>query len=107
MSRYEPKTSAKLTIEVKRHRRSVTQGEAEVTINGKRIVIFGDEIEMIEDGQQYYGDKIGSWASTTPDSAFILGLLWHPYDDVYHYSKPVRDIILAIDSPLTDLDNRN
>jgi uncharacterized protein YbaR (Trm112 family) len=31
-----------LTIEVKRHRQSVTQGEAEVIVNGKSIVRYGD-----------------------------------------------------------------
>ena len=83
----------KLEIEVKRRRPSVTQGEAEVYVNGEKVITFGDTIEIIKDGQPYYGEKVGSLASTKPDSDFIKGLLWHPYEQIYHYSEPVKRIL--------------
>lgn len=82
----------KFEIEVKRIRFSVTQGEAAVYINGEKVIQFGDDIQMVEPGQKYYGEKIGNWASTVSDADFIKGLLWHPYDDVYH----IRDKVEAI-----------
>lgn len=83
----------KLEIEVKRRRFSVTQGQADVYVNGEMVISFGDTIEIIEDGQPYYSEKIGNWASTVPDSKFIRGLLFHPFDDVYHYSDKVKKIL--------------
>lgn len=83
----------KLEIEVKRIRQSVTQGEAAVYVNGEKVIQFGDDIQMVEPGQKFYGEKIGNWASTKPDAAFIKGLLWHPYDDMYHYSDKVKEIL--------------
>ena len=71
----------KLEIEVKRRRFSVTQGQADVYVNGEMVISFGDTIEIINDGQ--------------PDSMFIRGLLFHPYDDVYHYSEKVKRILDA------------
>lgn len=56
-------------------------------VNGEMVISFGDTIEIINDGQPYYSEKIGNWASIVPDSKFIRGLLFHPYDDVYHYSR--------------------
>lgn len=85
----------KLEIEVKRRRLSVTQGQADVYVNGEMVISFGDTIEIINDGQPYYSEKIGNWASTVPDSKFIRGLLFHPYDDVYHYSEKVKRILDA------------
>ena len=75
----------KIIIEVKRERPSVTQGSAVIYINGEKIISFFDDIKLIKDGQKYYGENIGGWASTTPDSDFIKGLLYHPYDDCYHH----------------------
>lgn len=83
----------KLEIEVKRRRFSVTQGQADVYVNGEMVISFGDTIEIIRDGQPYYSEKIGNWASVIPDSKFIRGLLFHPYDDVYHYSEKVKAIL--------------
>lgn len=83
----------KLEIKVVRRRSSVTQGLADVYVNGEKVISFGDTIEIIRDGDTYYGEKIGGWASKTPDSAFIKGLLWHPYDKVYHYSDLVKHIL--------------
>ena len=83
----------KLEIEVVRRRSSVTQGQADVLVNGQKVISFGDTIQIVKDGQTYYGEKIGDWASVIPDGAFIKGLLWHPYDKVYHYSDLVKHIL--------------
>ena len=85
----------KLEIEVKRRRFSATQGQADVYVNGEMVISFSDTIEIINDGQPYYSEKIGNWASTVPDPMFIRGLLFHSYDDVYHYSEKVKRILDA------------
>lgn len=59
----------KLEIEVKRRRFSTTQGQADVYVNGEMVISFGDTIEIINDGQPYYSEKIGNWASIVPESA--------------------------------------
>jgi len=96
-----------LTVEVKRNRTSVTQGSATVYINGKEAITFGDDIYLKNsdgtftngfktvENARHYGEVIGGWGSIKPDSNFILGLLYHPYDHVYHYSEIVRKAILA------------
>ncbi len=79
-----------LTITTERVRTSVTQGEVRVFINGEHILNFGDNIVLPERGSSpddYYGDDIGGWRSNNPDSSFVLGLIWHPFDYVYHYSS--------------------
>ena len=38
---------------------------------------------------------VGGWASTTPDAKFIHATLFHKYDDLYHISRGVQDIIDA------------
>ena len=88
-----PSAEITLRIEVRRVRMSVTQGEAAVYINGSKIISFGDKIEMIAPGEKYYGPLIGDWASKKPDADFIRGLLFHPLDDLYHYSDTVKNII--------------
>jgi len=70
----------KLVIEVKRRRMSVTQGEADVYVNGQKVITFGDKIEMIKEGERCYGENIGGWGSKKPDSVFIAAYLWHPYN---------------------------
>lgn len=82
-----------LDFTVKRERPSVTQGSATVYLNGEKVLTFADEIKLIKDSQTYYGENIGGWASTTPDSDFIKGVLFHPLDSVYHYSDKVKEII--------------
>lgn len=81
-----------LSITIERVRMSVTQGEVKVFINGKYILNFGDKIVLPKRGacpEDYYGDDIGGWRSSQPDSGFILGLIWHPFDYVYHYSEKI------------------
>ncbi len=81
-----------LNITTKRIRMSATQGEVKVYINGEYIVNFGDKIVLQDRGassDDYYGDDIGGWRSSEPDSGFVLGLIWHPLDYVYHYSEKI------------------
>lgn len=81
-----------LDITAERVRGSATQGEVKVYINGEYILNFGDNIVLPERGaspEDYYGDDIGGWRSSQPDSSFVLGLIWHPFDYVYHYSEQI------------------
>lgn len=80
-------------IEVIRHRASVTQGEVEIIVNGQSVARFGDTIELIPEGKPFYGENIGGWASTTPDSDFIIGALYHPLDDIHHFSESIKKAI--------------
>ena len=88
-----PSAEVTLRIEVCRNRWSVTQGSVTVYVNGIEAITFGDEIEIIRPGEKYYGPLIGDWASKKPDAGFIRGLLFHPLDELYHYSDGVRKII--------------
>jgi hypothetical protein len=99
-----------ITIEVKRNRPSVTQGSADVYINGEKVITFGDDIYMQnKDGTftnghntienaKFYGEIIGGWGSIKPDSDFIFGLFYHPYDNIYHYSELAGKAILKADN---------
>lgn len=82
-----------LEFTVKRNRASVTHGTATVFLNGQDVITFVDNIELIKDGQTFYGENIGGWASVKPDEDFIKGCLFHPFDDVYHYSDKVKKIL--------------
>jgi hypothetical protein len=83
----------KLVIEVKRRRMGVTQGEADVYVNGQKVITFGDKIEMNKEGERCYGENIGGWGSKKPDSAFIAGYLWHPHDELYSYREKLERIL--------------
>ena len=85
------------TFSVKRTRSSVTQGSATVYLNGDELTTFGDTIELIKEGQPYYGDLIGGWASVKPDSSFISAALWHPVDDYYWHSQKAKNYITKED----------
>ncbi len=81
-----------LDITTERVRQSVTQGEVRLSINGVYILNFGDNIVLPPRDsapEDYYGADIGGWRSSTPDSAFVLGLIWHPLDHAYHYGDMV------------------
>ncbi len=84
-----------LEFTVKRNRASVTQGTATVFLNGQEVLTFGDKIELIKDGQAFYGENIAGYASVIPDENFIKGVLFHPYDDIYHYSRRVKNILFG------------
>lgn len=59
-----------LKFEVKRHRMSVTQGEAEVFVNGESIVRYGDKIVL--NGEI---DQFGGWGSLKEDKDFIMAAI--------------------------------
>ena len=98
-----------IKIEVKRNRQSVTQGEADVYINGEKIISFGDTICLKQNDSNFtdgfrtfknvkhYGEVIGGWGSIKPDSDFIFGLIYHVYDDIYHHSALFKKAILKAD----------
>ena len=88
-------TVMKYIIEVKRRRSSVTQGSALVLVNGVEMVNFYDEIKLLEKDEHYYGENIDGWASVTPDEAFIKGMLFHPFEDLYHISEKFRKMLDA------------
>jgi len=81
-----------IDVTTERTRASATQGECRVFINGEYIINFGDEINVVPknaDKADYYGDDIGGCMSSIPDSSMALGLIWHPFDHIYHYSEIV------------------
>ena len=41
-----------------RRRMSVTQGVADVYVNGQKVITFGDEIEMIKEGERCNGQSL-------------------------------------------------
>ena len=82
-----------LKFQVVRRRPSVTQGEAAVYCNGVLVDSFADEPEMMKEGKTYYPPFFGGYASPTPDKDFIYAALWHPFDDIYRISQPIRKIV--------------
>ena len=82
----------RMDVTFERARQSATQGEVKMYVRGNYVLNFGDKIDLIRkgDNKEYYGADIGGWASVKPDSSFCLGLVWHPYDEIYHYSDMVR-----------------
>lgn len=89
----ESKSGVKYIFTVDRLRGSVTQGAAKVYLNGEEVAEFDDKIELLKDGESYYGENIGGWASRTPDADFIKGVLFHPFDAYYKYSEKVKEIL--------------
>lgn len=83
----------KYVFEVRRKRYSVTQGVAEVYLNGEKMIDFADQIERVSDRANGFGENIDGWQSTTPDEEFIKALLFHPFDASYHYSEKVREVL--------------
>ena len=81
-----------LDTTIERVRLSATQGEVKVFFNGVYISSFGDKIEIrrqLDDPEDFYGEAIGDWLSTKPDSSFVLGFIWHPLDHTYHYGDKI------------------
>lgn len=77
-------------FDVKRRRISVTQGFADVCLNGEVLFSCGDNIKLLEPGEKYYGEFIAGYASTTPDIDILQGMIYHKYDHVYHYSDRIK-----------------
>ena len=98
-----------ITIEVKRERQSVTQGTATIYINDNKVLSFGDDMYLENsdgtftnghrtvESARHYGPVIGGWGSIKPDSDFIIGMIYHPYDQIYHYSEPFQKAIFTAD----------
>lgn len=74
-------------IEARRTRQSVTQGNVSIFINNKDMNMhFEDRFES---------DENGNYVSTTPDEElgkFVYACLWHPLDNVYHYSDRFKSL---------------
>lgn len=74
--------SKQYTIEVERHRASVTQGSVDIKFNGKRILVMSDDIRLEGSDDPYcgakgrptYGENMGGWASVMPDEYFVAHL---------------------------------
>ena len=82
-----------LEVTIERVRNSVTQGCVEVFANGKYIVTFGDEFQIIGKDEMSYTPVIGGWGSKNPDSNFALGIFWHPFDNAYRFSDKIRKAV--------------
>lgn len=90
----------KTKICIERVRPSATQGEVKVFVNDHYITNFGDKIELCTDDKHeasriarygWYGENIGGWMSVTPDSNFVLGVVWRLEDNIYHFSDMVMN----------------
>ena len=92
----------KITIEVRRERMSATQGEAAVYMNGHKVMSFADKIELLHEGDKYYGDWCGDWASVKPDMAFIRGCLCHDYEKIYDYHREFKRVLDLIEPETPD-----
>ena len=69
--------------------------EPNVSANGVGGVmkVCADNIELIKPGEKYYGELIGGWASKTPDTDFILGMLTHPHEAIYRLCEKAHILI--------------
>lgn len=84
-----------LMFRVERRSISVTQQYADVYCNGEKIVSgFGDDKEIIEVGERYYGTLSGGcWASRTPDTQFIKGAIFPLYDRDQSITGKLRELL--------------
>ena len=88
----------KIEIEVRRTRMSATQGEAKVYINGHYVMSFGDKIELLKEGEPYFGEKIGGWASKESDTSFVRGMLCHNYEEIYRFHEKMGAVLDSIEA---------
>jgi hypothetical protein len=79
----------KLTFEVIRHRLSVTQGEAEVKVNGQTVVRYGDTIDI---GGTI--DPSGGWGSVYSDAHFIEAAMRQYSGEIVSRVVKERDICM-------------
>ncbi len=78
----------KMEFTVKRNRGSVTQGTATV------LFTFADDITITDENRgAEYGDIIGGWQSSKPDSAFIKGVLFPFFTNTEIIKKRITEII--------------
>lgn len=82
-----PTPDGQWIIEARRTRISETQGNISIFVNNKDMNIhFDDKMKR---------DENGNYVSTTPDNElgkFVYACLWHPYDDIYHYSDEFKSL---------------
>ncbi len=84
----------KMEFTVKRNRGSVTQGTATVLLNGQEVITFADDITITDENRgAEYGDIIGGWQSSKPDSAFIKGVLFPFFTNTEIIKKRITEII--------------
>lgn len=76
-----PTPNGQWIIEARRTSLSATQGNISIFVNNKDMDMhFEDKMVL---------DENGNYVSTTPDSElgkFVYACLWHPLDEIYHYS---------------------
>ena len=77
----------KMEFTVKRNRGSVTQGTATVLLNGIEVIITD------KNRGNDYGDIIGGWQSSKPDSAFIKGVLFPFFTNAEKIKNRIMQII--------------
>lgn len=82
-----PTPDGQWIIEARRTSLSATQGNISIFVNNKDMDMhFEDKMER---------DENGNYVSTTPDSElgkFVYACLWHPYDEIYHYSDRFKSM---------------
>ena len=84
----------KMEFTVKRNRGSVTQGTATVLLNGVEVITFADEMTITDKNRgNDYGDIIGGWQSSKPDSAFIKGVLFPFFTNAEKKKNRIMQII--------------
>lgn len=84
----------KMEFTVKRNRGSVTQGTATVLLNGKEVITFADEITITDKNRgNDYGDIVGGWQSSKPDSVFIKGVLFPFFANAEKIKNRIMQII--------------
>ena len=73
-------------IEARRTSKSATQGTISIFVNNKDMDMhFEDKRELVN----------GEYISATPDKdlgKFVYACLWHPLDNVYHYSDRFKSL---------------
>lgn len=77
---------------VVRTRQSVTQGYATVYYYGIEIATYGDEMDIIKDGEQYHGELLGGWASRISDESFIEAAIRRPSPNLFALAATQAEI---------------
>lgn len=79
----------KWVVRVRRITSSETQGYFTVSVNGNDVLTFGDDKQIGLDGK---------WHSKYSDAELgkiLCAALWHPKDDIYHYSDKMREAFIT------------
>lgn len=78
--------SATWKIEVQKISVSATQGYYQVLINGEDVMHFAAEKKLDESGKYIFD------VDDKDLGRVIYNMLWHSYDNLYHYSDKAKDI---------------